>query len=85
MLTPDYLTTDQSEEGPRADHAPLLKHYETPHYPLQGGTHSLEGTTLPWPPLPGKAIKLFLSTSPKTLSPRFNPAPVYRGEFRQQY
>ena len=43
MLTPDYLTTDQSEEGPQADHALLLEHCKTPHYPLQGGTHSFEG------------------------------------------
>ena len=31
------------------------------------------------PPLPGKAIELFFSTSPKTLSPRFNSALVPRG------
>ena len=31
------------------------------------------------PPLPGKAIKLSFSTSPKTLSMRFSSAPVYRG------
>ena len=30
-------------------------------------------------PLPGKARKLFFSTSPKTLSPRFNSALVHRG------
>ena len=79
MLTPDYLTTNQSEECPQADHPLLLEHYKTPHYPLQGGTYSLEGISLLWPPLPGRAVKLFLSTSPKTLSLRFNLAPVYRG------
>ena len=31
------------------------------------------------PPLPGKAIKLFFSTSSKTLSPRFNSALLHRG------
>ena len=42
--TPDDLTSSQSEECPRADHALFLEHCKTPHYPLQGGTHSLEGT-----------------------------------------
>ena len=32
------------------------------------------------PPLPGKAIKLFFSTSPKTLSLRFDLAPVHRDQ-----
>ena len=77
MLIPTYITTDQSEECPRAHHALLLEHCKTPYYPLQGGTHSLEDIR---PPLPGKAIQLFLSTSPKTLSPRFNPAPMYSGQ-----
>ena len=31
-----------------------------------------------WAPLLGKAIKLLFSISPKTLSPRFNLAPVYK-------
>ena len=30
MLTPDDLTTNQSEECPRADHALLLEHCQTP-------------------------------------------------------
>ena len=34
--------------------------------------HSFEGISLLWSPLPDKAINLFLSTSPKTLSLRFN-------------
>ena len=38
----------------------------TPHYPLQGG--SFEGISHLWIPLPGKAIKLFFSTSCKTVS-----------------
>ena len=74
MPTPDDLTTSQSEECPQADHALLLEHRETSHDALQGGTHSLEGVSPLWPSLPGKAMKLCLSTSPKTLSPRCNPA-----------
>ena len=62
MLTPDYLTTNQSEVCPLADHALLPEHYKTPHNPLQGGTHSSEGISPLWPPLPGKAIKLFYFT-----------------------
>ena len=41
---------------------------KTPYYSLQSGTHRPEGMNLLCPPLPGKAIKLFLSTSPKTVS-----------------
>ena len=55
------------------------KKKKTLPYPIQGETHSLEGISLLWPPSPGKAIKLFLSNSPKTLSLRFNWGPVYRG------
>ena len=44
---------------------PSLNHYcKTSHYPLQVGTHSFKSICLLWPPLPGKAIKLFFSTSP---------------------
>ena len=39
----------------------------------------LRGMSPLCPPLPGKAIKLSFSTSPKTLSLRFNSAPVQRG------
>ena len=37
MLIPSYLTTHQSGKCPQIDHILLLKHYKTPHYPLQGG------------------------------------------------
>ena len=48
---------------------PSLNPYcKTPHYPLQNRTCSFEGISPLWPPLPGKAIKLLFSTSPKTLS-----------------
>ena len=78
MLIPTYLTTNQSEECPLADHALLLEHCKTLHYPLQGRALSLEGISLLWPPLPGKAIKLFLFISPKPLSLRLNMTLVYR-------
>ena len=55
-----HLDANQSENGPRADHALLLEHYKTPHYPLQGGPYSLEGISPLWPPVPGKAIKAAL-------------------------
>ena len=46
MLTPDDLTTNQSEECPQAGHAllfePLLLNATLP-LPLQVGTHSFEG------------------------------------------
>ena len=49
---------------------PLNHYYKTS--PGGVGTDSLEGLSSLWPPLPGKAMKLFFSTSPKTLSQRFN-------------
>ena len=67
VLTPDYLTTNQSGECAPADVALLVKHFKTGHYPLQDRTHSLDRSSPLWPPLPGNAVKLFLSTSPKTL------------------
>ena len=70
-LTPNYLTTNQSEESPRADHALLFEHCKTPHYHFQG-QDSFQGISPLWPPLPGKAIKLFFSTSPQTLAIRVN-------------
>ena len=42
-------------------------------------THSFEGFSPLWPLLPGKAIKLFFSTSPKTLSLRINSVLRYKG------
>ena len=46
--------------------------------------HSFEGVSPLWPPLPGKAIKLLFSTSPKTLSLKFNSVLGYRGQIRPQ-
>ena len=62
----------------------LTHYYKTSQYPFQVGTHSFEDISLPWPPLPGKAIKLFFSTSPQTLSPRFNSVSGYRGRIQLQ-
>ena len=45
---------------------------------LPQGGHRLWGMSLLWPPLPGKAIKLFFSPSAKTLSPYFCLALVDR-------
>ena len=42
------------------------------------GDTGFEGISPLWPPLPGKAVKLFCSTSPKTLSQRLDSALVYR-------
>ena len=53
-------------------------YYKTPHCLLQVRTHSFEGINPLWSPLPGKAIKLFFSTSPKTLSLRINSVSGYR-------
>ena len=74
-LTPDYLTTNQSEECPQVDHTLHLEYCKTLYYTLQGG-HSFEGISLLLPFLPGKATELFFSTSPKTLSLRFYSALV---------
>ena len=46
----------------------------------QVGVHSVEGHELLWPPLPGKAVKLFFSALPQTLSLRFSLAPLRGGQ-----
>ena len=59
---------------------PSLNHcYKNPCFPLQVGTDRFEGIILLCPPLPAKAVKLFFSTSLKTLSLRFNSVSRYRG------
>ena len=55
-----------------------LFYYKTCHYLPRVGTLGREGISPLCPPLPGKAVKLSFSTSPKTLSLRFDLAPVYR-------
>ena len=55
----------------------LLK--TTPLPATQVWAHSFEGIYPLCPPFPGKAIKLFFSTSSKTLFPRFILVSVYRG------
>ena len=61
--------------------APLLN-YKTPHNLMHPRLrHTVfEGTSLQCPPLSDKAIKLFVSTSLKTLSPRFDSALAYRSQ-----
>ena len=67
-LTPTYLTTNQSEKWPQADHALWAISIKLSLAP-PGRTHSFEGINPPWPPLPCKTIKLLFSTLPK-LYPR---------------
>ena len=43
-------------------------------------THDFEGISPLWLPFVGKAIKLFFSSSPKTLFPRFNSVTAHRGQ-----
>ena len=66
MLTPTYLTTNQSEEGPQADHAPFepLLQNSSLLTPGQFGTRSFKGINSPFPthPFPGNALKLFYFT-----------------------
>ena len=50
----------------------------SPNLPGLGHT-GFVGMSLPCPPLLGKAMKLFFSTSPKALPLRFNLTPVHRG------
>ena len=75
-----WLPVRESNPGLLHDRwGPSLNHYyKTSHYPLQGGTHSSEGRS-PLGPLCLAAVKLFFSTSPKTLSLRFNSVPGDRG------
>lgn len=52
--------------------APSLNHcYKIPHQILRGWDTVFQGTGPLCPPLPGKAIKLLFSTSPKALSLKF--------------
>ena len=65
MLTPIYLTTNQSEECPQLILPSLNNYYKIPHYPLCVTAYSFEGISPLWALLPGKETKIFLSTSPK--------------------
>ena len=75
ILTTTDLTISPSEECPQVDH--IFFYYKTCHYLPQAGMLAIEGMTPLSPPLLGKAVKLSLSTSPKTLSLRYGLAPVY--------
>ena len=60
-------------------------YYKAPHQiPQVGGCHFEDPSPLRLS-LPGKAIELFFSTSPKTLSPSFDSALVQRPSFWYYY
>ena len=68
----DNLYTEQCKpcEHPDPSKKPLpwlTPPWDSPQPPLQFGTHSFESISLLCPPLPGKVIKLFFSTSCNTL------------------
>ena len=64
---PYYLTTNQSQNVYELITPSSLNHCnKTPHYPLQVGIDSFEGISWLYPPSPGKAIKIFFSTSSQT-------------------
>ena len=63
-----HLDANQSENCPGTVHALFLEHYKTPHYPLQGGSHSLKSICPLWPPLPGKAIKALFYITQNSVS-----------------
>ena len=69
-LTPTYLPPT-NQKSVHELITSCLNHYQKTPYCLKG-EHSFEGISLLWPPLPGKAIKLFFSMLPKTLTLRFN-------------
>ena len=80
MLTPTYLTTNQSEECPQADHVLLNYYCKTFHYTSRLGHTALRALARCGFSGPGKAIKLFFSTSAKTVCLRLNLVPGYRGQ-----
>ena len=57
MVTPTYLTINESEECSWADHSMLLAHYKTSHNPPQSGPHSCKDISPLRSLLPGKAIQ----------------------------
>ena len=79
MLTPNYLITSQSEEGPRADHTLLLEHHKTPHLKSRVGHTVLKALACGGPIYVAKQKKASFSTLCKTPSPCFYLASVNRG------
>ena len=57
ILSPPHLTPNRQENIHELI-TPRPLNTKTPHRPLQGVTHSFEGTSPLYPPLPGKIIKL---------------------------
>ena len=76
ILSPIYLTINQSEESLWPVTPSLNQYSKTSHYPLYTGTHSFEGISSSWLPLPGKPIKQFFSISPM----RCNLMSEYKGQ-----
>ena len=78
------IMEDQIKEGPAHTlilPIALLNHYykSSSSNPPGLGHTVFQGRSPLCPPFPGKAIKLFFPTSPKTLSSRFDLGPVHRG------
>ena len=84
MLTPTYLPTSQSEACPPADHALLLEHCKTHHYPLQDGTHGLEGISPCGPLCLAKQESFFFLLHPKLCLRDLTQHWCTKAEFRQQ-
>ena len=72
----------QTDTLPSEPSGKSLNHcHETPRQILPGwDTQFLKAGVPCVPTLPSKTIRLFFSILPKTLSPRFNLAPVHRGQ-----
>ena len=79
--TPTYLTTNQSEKYPLTKCQALFfgPYDKSPHYPCRL-KHTILRAPL-WSPLSVKAIKLFFSTSPQTLSSRVNSGQGKKARF----
>ena len=88
--TPDLMELEGGEADSHSPHPQPIRRMSVnwPHplwtipiklltTPSRSG-HSFEGFSLLWSPLPGKAIKLFFTTSLKTLSLRVNSVFGYR-------
>ena len=79
MQTPTYLTASPQKNV----HELIVPSLHSSLPASRWGAHSFEGIRPMCPPLPGKAIKLFFSTSPRTLSWRFTPVAGYSGQLWQ--
>ena len=81
------LTSPPTNQKPAHElTSPSLNHYCKTFYLTapSRSEHSFEGISPLCPLLRGKPIKLFFSTLPKTLSPRFNSVLGYKGWIQLQ-